>query len=58
MPRIRNLLLKSFQVSLVGVATIAAGALILGVVAAQAPTSAPTNQATGDAALNLSLIHI
>ena len=52
MPRIRNLLLKSLRVSLVGVATIAAGALILGVVAAQAPTSAPTNQPTGDAALN------
>lgn len=52
MPPIRNLLLKSLRVSLVGVGTIVASALILGVVAAQAPTSAPTNQATGDAALN------
>ena len=52
MPRIRNLLLKSLRVSLVGVGTIVASALILGVVAAQTPTSAPTNQATGDAALN------
>ena len=52
MPRIRNLLLKSLRVSLVGVGTIVANALILGVVAAQTPTSAPTNQATGDAALN------
>ena len=52
MPRIHNLLLKSLRVSLVGVGTIVASALILGVVAAQTPTSAPTNQATGDAALN------
>jgi PRC-barrel domain len=52
MPRIRNLLLKSLRVSLVGVGTIVASALILGVVAAQTPTSAPTNQATEDAALN------
>jgi hypothetical protein len=52
MPRIRNLLFKSLRVSFVGAGTIVAGALILGVVAAQAPTSAPTNQATGDAALN------
>jgi hypothetical protein len=52
MPRIHNLLLKSLRVSLVGAGTIVASALILGVVAAQPPTSAPTNQATGDAALN------
>jgi hypothetical protein len=52
MPPIRNLLLKSLRVSLVGVGTIVASALILGVVVAQTPTSAPTNQATGDAALN------
>jgi hypothetical protein len=52
MPRIYNLLLKSLRVSFVGVGTIVASALILGVVAAQTPTSAPTNQATGDAALN------
>lgn len=52
MPRIRNLLLKSLRVSLVGVGTIVASALILGVVAAQPPTSAPTDQVTGDATLN------
>ena len=52
MPRIRNLFFKSLRVSVVGVGAIVAGALFLGVVAAQAPTSAPTNQATGDAALN------
>ena len=52
MPRIRNPLLKTLRVSLVSVGTIVASALILGVAAAQAPTSAPTNQARGDATLN------
>jgi hypothetical protein len=52
MRRIRNLLFKSLRVTLVGIGAIVAGALILDVVAAQTPTSAPTNQATGDAALN------
>ena len=49
---IRNLFFKGLQLPVVGVSTIIAGALFLGVVAAQTPTSAPTNQATGDAALN------
>jgi PRC-barrel domain protein len=49
MPWVRNLCVKIFHV---GVATIIAGALFLGVVAAQAPTSAPTNQATENAPLN------
>ncbi len=50
MPRIRNLL-KSLRLPFVGVGTIIAGGLFLGV-AAHAQTSAPANQATGDAALN------
>src|SRR5437763_16665038 len=41
----------SVRLPFVVVGTIIAGALFLGV-AAQTPTSAPTNQATGDAALN------
>jgi hypothetical protein len=49
MPWVRNLCFKIFHV---GVATIIAGTLFLGVVAAQAPTSAPTNQATENAPLN------
>ena len=52
MPRIRNFFIKSLRLPFVGVGSIIAGALFLGVVAAQTPTSAPTNQATGDAALN------
>jgi PRC-barrel domain len=52
MPRIRNLLFKSLRLPFVVVGTIIGGALFLGVVAAQTPTSAPTNQAAGDAALN------
>ena len=52
MPRIRNLFFKSLPLPFVVVGTIIGGALFLGVVAAQTPTSAPTNQAAGDAALN------
>jgi PRC-barrel domain len=52
MPRIRNLCFKSLRRPFVVVGTIIGGALFLGVVAAQTPTSAPTNQAAGDAALN------
>ncbi len=51
-PSIRNLFFKSLRLPSIGVGTIIAGALFLGVAAAQTPTSAPTNQATGDAALN------
>jgi len=52
MPRIRNLFFKSLRLPFVVVGAIIGGALFLGVVAAQTPTSAPTNQAAGDAALN------
>jgi len=52
MPRIHNLFFKSLRISFAGVCTIVAGALILGVAAAQTPTSAPTDQPAGDAALN------
>ena len=45
MPWIRNLFFKVQQLPVVGVSTIIAGALFLGVAAAQTPTSAPTNQA-------------
>jgi hypothetical protein len=51
-PRIRNFFIKSLGLPFAGVGSIIAGALFLGVVAAQTPTSAPTNQPTGDAALN------
>jgi hypothetical protein len=50
--RIRNPYFKRQRLTLVGLGTIIAGALFLGVAAAQTPTNAPTNQATGDAALN------
>jgi hypothetical protein len=50
-PRIRNLL-QSLRLSVVGVGIVIAGILFLGVVGAQMPTSAPTDQARGDAALN------
>jgi hypothetical protein len=50
-PRIRNPL-QSLRLPVVGVGIIIAGAFFLGVVAAQTPTSAPTDQAKGDAALN------
>lgn len=57
MPWVRNLLLsdlflKGLRLPFVGVGAIMAGALFLGIGAAQTPPSAPTNQATGDAALN------
>jgi hypothetical protein len=52
MPSVRNFLLNSLRRSLLGGGTIIAGALFLGLAAAQAPSSAPTNQASGDAALN------
>jgi hypothetical protein len=50
--RIRNLFFRSLRLPFVGLGTIIAGALFLGVVAAQTPTNAPTNKATGGAALN------
>jgi hypothetical protein len=52
MPPIRNLLFSSLQLSFLGAGTIIAGALFLGLAAAQAPSDTPTNQGTGDAALN------
>ena len=52
MPRIRNPYIERQRLTLVGLGTIVAGALFLGVAAAQTSTSAPTNQATRDAALN------
>ena len=52
MPSVRNLFFNSLRLSLLGGGTIIAGALFLGLAAAQAPSSAPTNQAAGDAALN------
>ena len=57
MPWVRNLFLsdlflKGLRLPFVGVGAIMAGALFLGIAAAQTPPSAPTNQATGDAALN------
>jgi PRC-barrel domain len=52
MPQIRNLFFSILRLSLLGVGTIIAGALLLSSAMAQAPSSAPTNQATGDAALN------
>ena len=51
MPPIRSLFFMSVRLPFVVVGTIIAGASFLGV-AAQTPTSAPTNQATGNAALN------
>ena len=52
MPSVRNFFFNSLRLSLLGGGTIIAGALFLGLAAAQAPSSAPTNQASGDAALN------
>jgi hypothetical protein len=52
MPSVRNFLFNNLRLSLLGGGTIIAGALFLGLAAAQAPSSAPTNQASGDAALN------
>jgi hypothetical protein len=52
MPQIRNLFFSILRLSLLGAGTIIAGALFLGSAVAQAPSSAPTNQANGDAALN------
>jgi hypothetical protein len=51
-PRTRNLVFKCLRPPFVGVGTIIGGALFLSLAAAQAPSGAPTNQATGDAALN------
>jgi len=50
-PRIRNLL-QSLRLPVVGVGIVIAGIFFLGVAGAQTPTSAPTDQARGDAALN------
>ena len=52
MPPIRNPFFSSLRLSLLGTGTIIAGALFVGLAAAQTPSTAPTNQATGDAALN------
>jgi PRC-barrel domain len=52
MPPIRHHFFCSLQLSFLGAGTIIAGALFLGLAAAQAPSGAPSNQATGDAALN------
>jgi hypothetical protein len=52
MPSVRNFLFNNLRLSLLGGGTIIAGALFLGLAAAQAPSSAPTNQAAGDTALN------
>jgi len=52
MPPIRNPFFSSLRLSLLGAGTIIAGALFVGLAAAQTPSTAPTNQATGDAALN------
>ena len=52
MPSVRNFFFNSLRLSLLGGGTIIAGGLFLGLAAAQPPSSAPTNQATGDAALN------
>jgi len=52
MPPIRNPFFSSLRLSLFGTGTIIAGALFVGLAAAQTPSTAPTNQATGDAALN------
>jgi hypothetical protein len=52
MPSVRNFFFNSLRLSLLGGGTIVAGALFLGLAAAQAPSSAPTNQAAGDTALN------
>jgi hypothetical protein len=49
---IRNLFFKRRRLALAGVGTIIAGASLLGVVAAQTPTIAPSNQGTENAALN------
>jgi len=52
MPSVRNFFFNSLRLSLLGGGTIVAGALFLGLAAAQAPSSAPTNQAAGDTAPN------
>lgn len=52
MPPIRNRFFCSLRLSFLGAGTIIAGALFLGLAAAQPPSGAPSNQATGDAALN------
>ena len=52
MPPIRKRFFNSLRLSLLGAGTIIAGALLLSLAAAQAPSGAPSNQATGDAGLN------
>jgi PRC-barrel domain protein len=52
MPPIRKVFFKLRRLSLLGAGAIIAGGSLLGLAAAQAPSSAPTNKATGDAALN------
>ena len=52
MAPIRTLFSSSLRLFLLGAGTVIAGALFLGLAAAQAPSGAPTDKATGDAALN------
>ena len=52
MAPIRTLFSSSLRLSLLGAGTVIAGALFLGLAAAQAPSGAPTDKATGDTALN------
>jgi PRC-barrel domain len=52
MLRIRDLFFKSLRLSLISVPIMIAAAAVLGAAMAQAPSSAPTSQTTGDAALN------
>jgi PRC-barrel domain len=52
MPPIRNLLFNGLRLSFASIGTSIAGALFLGLAAAQAPSGAPAGQATGNAALN------
>ena len=52
MPPIRNLFLSPRRLAVVVGGAIMAGTLFFGLAAAQAPSNAPTNQVSGDAALN------
>jgi PRC-barrel domain len=52
MPSIRNFFFSTLRLLFLGAGTTMAGALLLGFAAAQAPSDAPTNKATADAALN------
>ena len=52
MPPIRNLFFSPRRLAVVVGGAIMAGTLFFGLAAAQAPSNAPTNQVSGDAALN------